>query len=96
MSRIAILVPGKIHERVLERLKDRFEIIAVAREEKLALDSETAGRIRGVAVSGSFPGAWMDQLPHAEVIANFGVGYDGVDVKHAAEKASSSPIRLMC
>ncbi|MCH4549090.1 2-hydroxyacid dehydrogenase [Rhizobium changzhiense] len=86
MSRIAILVPGKIHERVLERLKDRFEIIAVPREEKLALDGEIAGRIRGVAVSGSFPGAWMDQLPHAEVIANFGVGYDGIDVKHAAEK----------
>ncbi|MGO8499484.1 hypothetical protein ACC785_36790, partial [Rhizobium ruizarguesonis] len=71
MSRIAILFPGKIHDRVLERLKDRFEIIAVAREEKLALDSETAGRIRGVAVSGSFPGSWMDQLPHAEVIAFF-------------------------
>lgn len=86
MSRIAILVPGKIHERVLDRLKDRFEIIAVPREGTLALDGEIAGRIRGVAVSGSFPGAWMDQLPHAEVIANFGVGYDGVDVKHAAEK----------
>ena len=68
MSRIAILVPGKIHDRVLERLKDRFEIIAVAREERLALDGETAGRIRGGAVSGAFPGAWMDQLPHVEVI----------------------------
>ncbi|ACE92827.1 probable oxidoreductase/dehydrogenase protein [Rhizobium etli CIAT 652] len=86
MSRIAILVPGKIHERVLERLKDRFEIIAVAREDKLALDGETAGRIRGVAVSGAFPGSWMDQLPGVEVIASFGVGYDGMDVKRAAEK----------
>ncbi|MBX5011654.1 2-hydroxyacid dehydrogenase [Rhizobium lentis] len=86
MSRIAILVPGKIHERVLERLKDPFEIIAVPREERLALDGETAGRIRGVAVSGAFAGAWMDQLPGVEVIASFGVGYDGMDVKRAAEK----------
>ncbi|OWV81419.1 dehydrogenase [Rhizobium sp. R634] len=86
MSRIAILVPGKIHDRVLERLKDRFEIIAVPRAEKLALDGETAARIRGVAVSGAFPGAWMDQLPGVEVIASFGVGYDGMDVKRAAEK----------
>lgn len=86
MSRIAILVPGKIHDRVLDRLKDRFDVVTVAREEKLALDSETAGRIRGVAVSGAFPGAWMDQLPHVEAIANFGVGYDGIDVKHAATK----------
>ena len=86
MSRIAILVPGKIHDRVLDRLKDRFDVVTVAREEKLALDSETAGRIRGVAVSGAFPGAWMDQLPHVEAIANFGVGYDGIDVKHAAAK----------
>lgn len=86
MSRIAILVPGKIHDRVLERLRDRFEIVAVPRGERLALDGETAGRIRGVAVSGAFPGAWMDQLPNVEVIASFGVGYDGMDVKRAAEK----------
>lgn len=86
MSRIAILVPGKIHDRVLEKLKDRFDVITVAPEEKLALDSETAARVRGAAVSGAFPGAWMDQLPHVEAIANFGVGYDGIDVKHAATK----------
>ncbi|MGO7631901.1 2-hydroxyacid dehydrogenase, partial [Rhizobium ruizarguesonis] len=77
---------GKVRGRVRERLKDRVESIAVEREEKLALNSETAGRIRGVAVSGSFPGAWRDQRPHAEVIANFGVGDDGIDLKRAAEK----------
>lgn len=86
MSRIAILVPGKIHERVLATLKDRFEVVAVEKSETLALDAETANRIRGAAVSGAFPGRWMDQLPSLEVIASFGVGYDAVDVKHAAEK----------
>jgi lactate dehydrogenase-like 2-hydroxyacid dehydrogenase len=86
MSSIAILVPGKIHERVLAKLKDRFEIIAVERGDSLPLDAETAARIRGVAVSGGVSGAWMDQLPNLEVIASFGVGYDAIDVKHAASK----------
>jgi lactate dehydrogenase-like 2-hydroxyacid dehydrogenase len=86
MSRIAILVPGKIHDRVLATLKDHFEVVEVDRGEKLKLDPETAGRIRAVAVSGVFPGAWMDELANVELIASFGVGYDGVDVKHAASK----------
>ncbi|PKA41762.1 2-hydroxyacid dehydrogenase [Rhizobium sullae] len=86
MSRIAILVPGKIHERVLATLRDRFEIVAIENNETLKIDADTASRIRGAAVSGAFPGRWMDQLPSLEVIASFGVGYDAVDVKHAAEK----------
>jgi lactate dehydrogenase-like 2-hydroxyacid dehydrogenase len=83
MSRIAVLVPGKIHERVLARLKERFDIIEA---DASALDSETAGRIRGVAVSGTFGTQAIDSLPNVELISSFGVGYDGVDAKHAASK----------
>ena len=86
MSRIAVLVPGKMHDRVLAKLKDRFEIISVEREEMLKLDAETAKRIRGVAVSGAFPPAWFEQLPNIEIVASFGVGYDGIDAKLAASK----------
>jgi lactate dehydrogenase-like 2-hydroxyacid dehydrogenase len=86
MSRPAVLVPGNIHERVLARLKDHFEVVTADRAEALALDGETARRIRGAAVSGQFSGAWIDSLPGLEVISSFGVGYDGVDVKHAASK----------
>lgn len=86
MSRIAILVPGKIHERILAKLTDRYEIVAVERTDPLSIDEETAKRIRGMAVSGSVSAAWMDQLPNLEVIASFGVGYDTIDVKHAAAK----------
>jgi lactate dehydrogenase-like 2-hydroxyacid dehydrogenase len=32
------------------------------------------------------PGSIMDALPNLEIIANFGVGYDGVEVGHAASK----------
>ncbi len=83
MSRIAVLVPGKMHERVLARLKEGFEVIEA---DATTLDAETAQRIRGVAVSGTFNAAAIDALPKLEVIASFGVGYDNVDAKHAATK----------
>lgn len=86
MSRIAVLVPGKIHDRVLAQLKDRFEVISVERDETLKLDAETAQRIRGVALSGAFPAVWFEQLPNVEIVASFGVGYDGIDAKLAGSK----------
>jgi lactate dehydrogenase-like 2-hydroxyacid dehydrogenase len=86
MSRIAVLVPGKMHDRVLAQLKDRFEVVTVDRDETLKLDAETAKRIRGVALSGAFPAAWFEQLPNVEIVASFGVGYDGIDAKLAGSK----------
>lgn len=85
-SRIAILVPGKINPRVLERLDGHVDIVAVDRTDTPQVDAATAARIRGVAVAGGFNAQWMDAFPNTEVIANFGVGYDGIDVKHAASK----------
>jgi lactate dehydrogenase-like 2-hydroxyacid dehydrogenase len=83
MSRIAVLVPGNIHERVLARLTQQFDVIGA---DPLALGAETAQRIRGVAVSGTFGAAAIDKLPNVELISSFGVGYDGVDAKHAAAR----------
>jgi lactate dehydrogenase-like 2-hydroxyacid dehydrogenase len=85
-ARIAVLIPGKIHPRVLERLRDHFEIVAVEKGDGLQIDAETANRIRAIAVAGGVNATWMDALPNLEVIANFGVGYDGIDVGHAASK----------
>lgn len=85
-NRVAILVPGKIHPRVLETLEKQFDVISINRDNGLQVDSETAARVRGVAVAGGFNADWIDAFPNLEVIANFGVGYDGIDVKHAASK----------
>ncbi|WFU01126.1 2-hydroxyacid dehydrogenase [Rhizobium sp. CB3171] len=85
-NRIAVLVPGKIHPRVLETLKGRFDIVGLDAGESPKVDAATAARVRGVAVSGGFNAVWMDAFPNIEVIANLGVGYDGVDVGHAASK----------
>ncbi|MFS8049983.1 2-hydroxyacid dehydrogenase [Rhizobium sp. BR 314] len=85
-NRIAVLVPGKIHPRVFERLAKQFDVISVDRGNSPKVDADTAERVRGVAVGGGFDAAWIDSFPNLEVIANFGVGYDGIDVKHAASK----------
>jgi lactate dehydrogenase-like 2-hydroxyacid dehydrogenase len=85
-SRIAILVPGKINPRVPEKLAERFEIVAVDRGARPQVDAETAKRVRGAAIAGGLDAAWMDAFPNIEIVASFGVGYDTVDVKHAASK----------
>ncbi len=46
-------------------------------------------RIRGLAASslaGRIGSDWFDRLPALEIVANFGVGYDGVDAKAAAAR----------
>lgn len=43
-------------------------------------------RVRGVAGGGKMDAAFFDRLPHLEIVANFGVGYDGVDTAEAARR----------
>ncbi len=81
-----VLVPGKIHPRVLERFQGKVEVVTAPVGAKPALSAEVAERVRAVAVSGSVNADWIDGLPNLEIISNFGVGYDGVDAKHAAKR----------
>jgi len=85
-TRPAILVLSDVHPHVADTLKERFEVVVVERGERLAIDAATAERIRAVASAGAFKSAWMDQLPHLQLIASFGVGYDGVDIAHAVAR----------
>ncbi|GAK68738.1 putative 2-hydroxyacid dehydrogenase [Agrobacterium rubi TR3 = NBRC 13261] len=85
-SKAVVLVSGKIHPRVLERFEGKVEVIKAPVGPELSLSAEDAQRITAVAVAGGFNAKWMDALPNLDVIANFGVGYDGVDVKHAASR----------
>ncbi|MEO8667875.1 MAG: 2-hydroxyacid dehydrogenase [Bauldia sp.] len=45
-----------------------------------------AERVRGIARGGHSPigQSLMEQLPRLEIVANFGVGYDGIDLAYAA------------
>ncbi len=85
-NKATVLVPGKINPRVLERLEGKVEVVTAPAGAEPSLSADVAERIRAVAVSGAFNAAWIDALPNLEVIANFGVGYDGVDAKHAAKR----------
>ncbi|UHS57504.1 2-hydroxyacid dehydrogenase [Agrobacterium vaccinii] len=85
-SKAVVLVPGKIHPRVLERFEGKVEVVKAPAGPEPSLSADDAKRITAVAVTGGFNAAWMDALPNLQVIANFGVGYDGVDVKHAASR----------
>lgn len=85
MSRPRILVPGKVNPRILERLPEMFETVLIERADP-ALVTADMGDVAGIAVSGRLPSELMDRFPKLEIIANFGVGYDGVDVDRAAAR----------
>lgn len=53
-----------------------------------ALLAEVGGRVRGLARAGGtrVDDALMGRLPKLEIVANFGVGYDPVDVQAAARR----------
>ncbi len=85
-DRVAILVPGYINPRVIARLSEDFDIVAVPHGPTLDISEDEAALVRGVAVSGALPASWIARLPNLEIISNFGVGYDGVDVGAAAQR----------
>ncbi|HVY21335.1 MAG TPA: 2-hydroxyacid dehydrogenase [Bauldia sp.] len=51
-------------------------------------ESDDLSAVRGIARSGhaAVDKAAMDRLPKLEIVANFGVGYDGIDLAHAASR----------
>lgn len=85
VNRTRVLVPGKINQRVIDRLVGQFEVVRIESADP-ALVTPDMQDVKAVAVAGRLPGALMDVLPQLEIIANFGVGYDGVEVAHAAAK----------
>jgi len=85
LSDVTILVPGPIHPRVLARLGDTFALARVERGE-LPTDAALRAKVRGIATVTAVNAAFIDAFPALEIIANFGVGYDGVDARHAASR----------
>ncbi|WP_242218128.1 2-hydroxyacid dehydrogenase [Shinella zoogloeoides] len=85
-ARTRILVPGTIRERVLDRLKETFDIVRIEKADPALLARSEAATISGVAVSGAFGAAMIEHLPALEIVASFGVGYDGVDALAAAAR----------
>ncbi len=81
-----LLVVGGIHGRVIERAAAAFEIVRVGTvAEALAKEADLAD-IRASTSFSVMPAELIDALPALEIVASFGVGYDGVDAVHAARR----------
>ena len=81
-----LLLIGKVNPRVRERLTGRFDILELPSAKAEDVTPEMAAKVTGTASFNAMPASLMDALPNIKIIANFGVGYDGVDIKHAASK----------
>jgi lactate dehydrogenase-like 2-hydroxyacid dehydrogenase len=71
------------------RLTGTFDSVSAAQAEDVAkIDASILAGIKAVAFKGHMPlgAAIMDQLEGLGVIANFGVGYDAIDVTAASAR----------
>jgi lactate dehydrogenase-like 2-hydroxyacid dehydrogenase len=83
-----LILTGPMMPLIEEQADQLFTVHRLAKaKDRNALISEIAPHIRAIATAGHFPvdGALMEKLPKLEIVANFGVGYDSVDVKWAGE-----------
>jgi lactate dehydrogenase-like 2-hydroxyacid dehydrogenase len=84
-----ILAPDRLPSTVLAGVTSLFAVhhLHLAADPD-ALLAEVGPRIRGVVRGGHarIDRALIDRLPKLEIIANLGVGYDGIDLDAAAER----------
>lgn len=90
MDKIDILMTGSMMSLITDQLAERFRLHRLAEAaDRDAFLAEVGPKIRGAATSGGhgpFGETLLKQLPNLQIIANFGVGYDSVDVKAAAAR----------
>ncbi len=87
MKEIEILVTGRLHAPTLERLEANFITHLCGAGQAHTIDPNIAKKIRGVASMSGINRAGIESLPALEMISNFGVGYDAVDVGCAIENS---------
>jgi len=83
---ITVLVPGNLHPHALKRLEGTFSLVRIDRPDPALVTPDMARSVRGVAEAAGAGARFIDALPNLEIIANFGVGYDAVDAKHAGAR----------
>jgi lactate dehydrogenase-like 2-hydroxyacid dehydrogenase len=88
LNDIVILVPGKLNPHAKARVAAEFSIVEFETSDPALVTPEVAQSVRGIAAMTTISATFIDKLPKLEIIANFGVGYDAVDAKHAAAKGA--------
>ena len=88
-TEIEILVTAPFEPALVAGLDSAYRLHRLWEAEDSEAFLDTVGpRIRGLASGYSIgaPATLIDRLPKLEIIANFGVGYEKVDVDHARRK----------
>lgn len=86
LQSVAVLVPGHFNDHAVERIDRTFHRVRIDRADPVLVTDEMRQNVRAIASFAGIDAAMMDALPNLELIASFGVGYDSVDVGHAATK----------
>lgn len=89
MKNVEILCIGPIYAPSLAKLENEFTVHKLWQsKDKQATLAELGGRIRGVESFGPYgvDAKLIDALPKLEIISNFGVGYDAIDVAAAKKR----------
>ncbi len=86
MDKIDVIVAGQLPAKTESTLAATFKIYPLGHAD--ALPPEVAAKARGIARGAHFTidGALIAALPRLEIIANFGVGYDGIDLAACAAR----------
>ena len=84
LKTIPVLVSGELNPPTVEILRGLFDIRYLPSGAIDGLSEAERAAICGVALRGGFTPEKMHLLPNVEIIASFGVGYDGIDAGHAA------------
>ena len=88
MERIHVLSMGEMMPSIDAQLAERFEVHRAVGRGVSTIAAEHGAVIRGIATRGREPtdAALIASLPRLEVIANFGVGYDSIDLAAARDR----------
>ncbi len=86
MPKVDILLMGHLPAKPEANLRELFTVHDLP--EHGAMPAEYAGAVRAIArsVHGDIGHAAFDTFPKVEIVANMGVGYDGIDCAAAAER----------
>ena len=87
MNEIVIAKSTMILPETVAQLEERYTVHRLwEAEDHDAFITTIRDRVTGIATEGWAPKSLIDSLPNVQIIASFGVGFDGVDIHHATQR----------
>ena len=85
-SQVLVAIAGSFNPRVIERVTEHFRTVRFERADPGLITPEMAAQVRGLAALCPVGGAFIEALPHLEIVAGGGVGYDDIDVARCVRR----------